>query len=118
MALIGPAMADYMRTGQLDISEINEVHKQLRTPIVPIMEQPIAQLPEPAAPVEIVPLQAPEVLLSVAPETEPVVNEAPVQEMPLQSAHLYPRRSSRTDACSTSPPLAPPVGRRVLHHLL
>ena len=113
MALIGPTMADYMRTGQLDISEINEVHKQLRTPIVPVLEQPIAQLPEPTAPVEIVQLQAPEMTpVSVAPEpTEPVVNEAPVQEMPAPvgppiSAPAPPEPMS----APLPPPLAPPVG--------
>ena len=113
MALIGPTMADYMRTGQLDISEINEVHKQLRTPIVPVMEQPIAQLPEPAAPVEIVPLQAPEMTpVSVAQETtEAVVNETPVQEMPTPvgppvSAPAPPEPMP----APLPPPLAPPVG--------
>lgn len=30
MALIGPSMADYMRTGYLDVAEINQLHKQLR----------------------------------------------------------------------------------------
>ena len=112
MALIGPTMADYMRTGQLDISEINEVHKQLRTPIVPVMEQPIAQLPEPAAPVEIVPLQSPEVVPTpVALETEPVVSEAPVQEMP---APVGPPVSTPAPPepmpAPLPPPLAPPVG--------
>ena len=113
MALIGPTMADYMRTGQLDISEINEVHKQLRTPIVPVLEQPIAQLPEPTAPVEIVPLQAPEMTpVSVAPEpTEPVVNETPVQEMP---APVGPPISAPAPPepmpAPLTPPLAPPVG--------
>jgi hypothetical protein len=113
MALIGPTMADYMRTGQLDISEINEVHKQLRTPIVPVLEQPIAQLPESTAPVEIVPLQAPEMTpVSVAPEpTEPVVNEAPVQEMP---APVGPPISAPAPPepmpAPLPPPLAPPVG--------
>tara|TARA_Y100001958_G_scaffold109099_1_gene76711 strand:- start:8910 stop:10031 length:1122 start_codon:yes stop_codon:yes gene_type:complete len=112
MALIGPTMADYMRTGQLDISEINEVHKQLRTPIVPVLEQPIAQLPEPTAPVEIVPLQAPEITSpSLVPETEPVVNEAPVQEMPTPvgppvSAPAPPDPMP----APLPPPLAPPVG--------
>ena len=112
MALVGPTMADYMRTGHLDTSEINEVHKQLRTPIVPVMEQPVAQLPEPAAPVEIVPLQTPEVVpASVAPETEPVVNEAPVQEMPAPvgppvSAPAIPEPIPTP----LPPPLAPPVG--------
>ena len=112
MALIGPTMADYMRTGHLDPSEINEVHKQLRTPIVPIIEQPITQLPEPAAPVEIVPLQTPEVApASVGLETEPVVSEAPVQEMP---APVGPPVSAPTPPepipTPLPPPLAPPVG--------
>ena len=112
MALIGPTMADYMRTGQLDISEINEVHKQLRTPIAPMMEQPIAQLPEPAAPVEIVPLQPPEVVPApVGLETEPVANEAPVQELP---APVGPPVSTPAPPepipAPLPPPLAPPVG--------
>ena len=112
MALIGPTMADYMRTGQLDISEINEVHKQLRTPIVPVLEQPIAQLPEPAAPVEIVPLQTPEVApASVAPETEPVVNEAPVQEMPAPVGPPVSAPAPPDPMPAPLPlPLAPPVG--------
>lgn len=113
MALIGPTMADYMRTGQLDISEINEVHKQLRTPIVPVMEQPIAQLPEPAAPVEIVPLQTPEMTpVSVAQETtEPVANEPPVQEMPTPvGPPVSTPAPSEPMPAPLPPPLAPPVG--------
>lgn len=112
MALIGPTMADYMRTGRIDVSEINEVHRQLRTPIVPIIEQPVAQLPEPTAPVEIVPLQISEMVpASMVPETEPVVDEAPAQEM---SAPVGPPVSTPTPPepmhAPLPPPLAPPVG--------
>ena len=120
MALIGPAMADYMRTGQLDISEINEVHKQLRTPIVPIMEQPIAQLPEPAAPVEIVPLQAPEVLLrQFHLKRNQLSMKRPCRKCPLQSAHLYPRLLLQ-NRCLLHFHLHSHRlwARRVLHHLL
>ena len=112
MALIGPTMANYMRTGQLEMSEINELHKQLRTPIVPVMEQPVAQLPEPAAPVEIVPLQATEMIpVSVAQETVPVVSEEPIQEMPTP---VGPPASAASPPdpipAPLPPPLAPPVG--------
>ncbi|CAI8408187.1 MAG: Uncharacterised protein [Candidatus Poseidoniaceae archaeon] len=112
MALIGPAMADYMRIGQLDVSEINEVHRQLRTPIVPVMEQAVTQLSEPTAPVEIVPPQIPEMVpVIVAPETEPTVNEAPAQEMP---APVGPPVSTPAPSepmpAPLPPPLAPPVG--------
>ena len=46
----GPSMADYMRSGHLDVAEIDQLHKQLRAPIVPkTFEQPVAQLPAPNA---------------------------------------------------------------------
>jgi len=84
MALIGPAMADYMRTGSLDVVEINELHKQLRAPIVPkVLEQPVAQLPISVTPTEIIPVQMPEANTETnTPEPQPVLQEAPVQEMP------------------------------------
>ena len=112
MALIGPTMADYMRTGLLDVSEINEVHKQLRTPIVPTIEQPIAQLPEPVAPVEIVPLQAPEMIPApVAQEAHPVVSEAPVQEMPVPvGPPVSTPAPPEPIPAPLPPPLAPPIG--------
>ena len=53
-----------MRTGHLDVAEIDQLHKQLRAPIVPkTFEQPVAQLPAPTTPTEIVPIQTAEVPL-------------------------------------------------------
>jgi len=112
MALIGPTMADYIRTGQLDASEISEVHKQLRAPVVPIVEQPIAQLPEPIAPVEIVPLQAQEMVPApVAPETDSVVSEPPVQDMPVPvGPPVSTPAPPEPMPAPLPPPLAPPIG--------
>lgn len=112
MALIGPAMANYMRVGQLDVSEINELHKQLRTPVAPTIEHPVAQLPEPSAPVEIVPIQAPEVIPTLpTPETEANTAEPPVQRMP---APVGPPVSAPAPLepvpAPLPPPLAPPMG--------
>ena len=111
MALIGPTMADYMRMGDLDASEINELHKQLRAPPVPI-EQPIAQLPEPAAPVEIVPLQAPVVPSAPnTPTSEPVANELPPQEMPVPvGPPVSTPAPPEPIPAPLPPPLAPPMG--------
>ena len=103
MALIGPVMADYMRTGDFDVAEINEVHKQLRTPTVPVIEQPIAQLPQPTTPVEIIPIQAPEM--------EPVTNEVAVQEMPIPvGPPVSTPAPPEPIPAPLPPPLAPPVG--------
>ena len=93
MALIGPTMADYMRTGHLTSPRSTKSTSNSHT-IVPIMEQPIAQLPEPAAPVEIVPLQAPVDSYVSGLKTEPVVTETPVQKC----------RSSRPPVSAPAPP--------------
>ncbi len=112
MALIGPTMADYMRMGHFDVSEINNLHKQLRSPIVPTIEQPIApQLTESVAPVEIVPLQTPGVIDATnAPEAVLDANETPMQEMPVPmgppvSAPVPPEPVP----APLPPPLAPPI---------
>ena len=58
MALVGPAMADYMKQGVLDASDVNDLHAQLRTPPVqPTNEQQLPQLPIPVTPTEILPMQ-------------------------------------------------------------
>ena len=112
MALIGPTMADYMRIGVFDASEINELHKQLRSPIVPTMEQPIGKLPEPGAPIEIVPVQAPEMIPTPStPAMESVVNEAPEQEMPVPIGPPVSTPAPPEPVPTPLPaPLAPPMG--------
>ena len=114
MALIGPTMADYMRLGQIDTSEINELHKQLRTPVIPV-EQPIAQLPEPTTPVEIVPLQAPAMHASIdAPSVEAIDGEAPEQEVlppvgPPLSVNTPPEPIQTAIPTPLPTPLPPPI---------
>lgn len=118
MALVGPAMADYMKQGVLDASDVNDLHAQLRTPPVqPTNEQPLPQLPMPVTPTEILPVQesvepaqvtgeAPEVMESTpdepvqtapAPAGPPVMMPSPPQPIP---APLPP---------PISPPVAPPI---------
>ena len=118
MALVGPAMADYMKQGVLDASDVNDLHAQLRTPPVqPTNEQPLPQLPIPVTPTEIHPAQesvepaqmtgeAPEVMESThdepvqtapTPAGPPVMMPSPPQPIP---AHLPP---------PISPPVAPPI---------
>lgn len=113
MALIGPAMADYMRVGSLDVTEINELHKQLRAPIVPkVLEQPVAQLPMPVTPTEIIPVQVPEANIETnAPEPQPVLQEVPLQEMPqpMGPPVTIPAPPEPVPA-PLPPPLSPPVG--------
>jgi hypothetical protein len=46
MALVGPALADYIKTGHLDASDINDLHSQLHAPVLPQPQiQPLQQLP-------------------------------------------------------------------------
>ena len=46
MALVGPAMADYIKTGHLDATDIDALHTELHAPVItqPIL-QPISQMP-------------------------------------------------------------------------
>jgi len=54
MALIGPVMAEYIKEGNLDSGDIDELHAKLRAPILPQpIVQPIQQLPMPTMPTEI-----------------------------------------------------------------
>lgn len=118
MALVGPAMADYMKQGVLDASDVNDLHAQLRAPPVqPTSEQQLPQLPMPVTPTEILPVQesvepaqitgeTPEVMESTpdepvqtapAPAGPPVMIPSPPQPIP---APLPP---------PISPPVAPPI---------
>ena len=108
MALIGPTMADYMRMGHFDVSEINNLHEQLRSPIVPTIEQPIVpQLTEPVAAVEIVPLQTPGMIDAAnAPEKVLDANEIPIQETPVT---MGPPVSAPVPLEPVPGPLPPPL---------
>ena len=113
MALIGPAMADYMRVGSLNVTEINDLHKQLRTPIVPkVLEEPVAQLPMPVTPTEIIPVQMPEANIQTnAPGPQPVLQEVLVEEMsqPMGPPVTIPAPPEPVPA-PLPPPLSPPMG--------
>jgi hypothetical protein len=113
MALIGPSMADYMRTGHLDVAEIDQLHKQLRAPIVPkTFEQPVAQLPAPTTPTEIVPIQTTEVNVEIpVQEPQPSVPQAPEQDVPQPVGPPVSIPAPPEPApVPLPPPIAPPLG--------
>ena len=113
MALIGyPSMADYMRTGHLDVAEIDQLHKQLRAPIVPkTFEQPVAQLPAPTTPTEIVPIQTTEVNVEIpVQEPQPSVPQAPEQDVPQPvGAPVSIPAPPEPAPAPLPPPIAPPL---------
>ena len=113
MALIGPSMADYMRSGHLDVVEIDQLHKQLRAPIVPkTFEQPVAQLPAPTTPTEIVPIQNTEVPVEIpVQEPQPSVPQAPEQDVPQPVGPPVSIPTPPEPApAPLPPPIAPPLG--------
>lgn len=113
MALIGPSMADYMRTGYLDVAEINQLHKQLRAPIIPkTLEQPIPQLPTTTTPTEIIPIQTTEVPVEiVGEETQHIVPQAPDQGVPQPVGPPVSIPAPPEPApAPLPPPIAPPLG--------
>ena len=92
MALIGPTLAGYMKTGEIDSTSIDELHASLRSPIPAPQPMQIAAPPHmneqipvgPPAIVEIpvtpaVPMMEPASLEMQAPEQEGVVVPQPTQ---------------------------------------
>ena len=85
MALVGPAMADYIKMGQLDASDINELHAQLHAPAPPQPQiQPVQQLPLSTGTGMVESIPQPVEIMNVAedatttPEQEPVVEQSTV----------------------------------------
>ena len=72
MALIGPTLAEYMKTGEIDSSSINELHSSLRSPIP--AHEPL-QIAAPPQLNEQVPLGPPG-LVEI-----PVASSSPIMEM-------------------------------------
>ena len=119
MALVGPAMADYMKMGELDPTDINELHSQLRAPPTPqTFETTPQQLPMNIAPTEIIPIQDEVVAPANVPEAvlppEPVI-EAPMQEpvLPVGPPVTAPPPPEPLPT-PLPPPLSPPVGPPVV----
>ena len=118
MALVGPAMADYIKLGQLDASDINELHSQLHAPAPPQPQiQPVQQLPLSVESGKAESIQQPVEIVNVADdstattEQEPVVKQPIVQKAPQPSGP--PTMSSVTPepVISPLPPApAPPIG--------
>ena len=119
MALIGPVMGKYIKQGTLDSTEIDELHAQLRAPVLPQpVVQPVPQLPMATPPVEIGSENGPIEIVTGEPEASvqseeesvpptdnnpepigpPVVIPAPPEPLP---APLPPAISP--------PPVGPPV---------
>jgi len=112
MALIGPSMADYMRTGHLDVTEIDLLHKQLRAPVVPkTFEQPVAQLPAPTTPTEIIPIQTEQVPVEIpVPESEQIVQQPPKEDVLQPVGPPVSIPTPEPVPAPLPPPVAPPVG--------
>ena len=120
MALIGPVMGEYIKQGTLDSTEIDELHAQLRAPVLPQpVVQPVPQLPMVTTPVEIGSENGPIEIVAAEPETPvPVQQEeiAPAENTPepvgppvIAPAPPEPVAAPLPPAISPPPPVGPPI---------
>ena len=118
MALVGPAMADYIKMGQLNASDINELHAQLHAPAPPQPQiQPVQQLPLSTGTGMVESIQQPVEIMNVAedatttPEQEPVVEQSTVEKAPQPSGPPTMSNDAPEPLVSPLPPApAPPIG--------
>ena len=118
MALVGPAMADYIKMGQLNASDINELHAQLHAPAPPQPQtQPVQQLPLSTGTGMVENIQQPVEIMNVAedatttPEPEPVVEHSAVEKAPQPSGPPTMSNDAPEPLVSPLPPApAPPIG--------
>ena len=118
MALVGPAMADYIKIGQLDASGINELHAQLHAPAAPQPQiQPVQQLPLSTGTGMVENIQQPVEIMNGAedatttPEQEPVVEQSTVQKAPQPSGPPTMSTVAPKPVVTPLPPApAPPIG--------
>ena len=118
MALVGPAMADYIKVGQLDASDINELHAQLHAPAPPQPQiQPVQQLPLSTGTGMVESIQQPVEIMNVAedatttPEQGPVVEQSTVEKAPQPSGPPTMSNAAPEPVFTPLPPApAPPVG--------
>ena len=78
MALIGPTLAEYMKTGEIDSSSIDELHAGLRAPIP--AHEPM-QIEPPLQTGSQIPI-GPPVIAEIPIESAPTVLEVPTQDIP------------------------------------
>ena len=78
MALIGPTLAEYMKTGEIDSSSIDELHAGLRAPIP--AHEPM-QIEPPLQTGSQIPI-GPPVIAEIPIESAPTVLEIPTQDIP------------------------------------
>ena len=118
MALVGPAMADYIKMGQLNASDINELHAQLHAPAPPQPQiQPVQQLPLSTGTGMVESIQQPVEIMNVAedatttPEQEPVVEQSTVENAPQPSGPPTMSNVAPEPVVTPLPPApAPPIG--------
>ena len=120
MALIGPVMGEYIKQGTLDSTEIDELHAQLRAPVLPQpVVQPVPQLPMVTTPVEIGSENGPIEIVAAEPETPVPVQQqeiAPAENTPepvgppvIAPAPPEPVAAPLPPAISPPPPVGPPI---------
>lgn len=123
MALIGPTLAEYMKTGQIDSTPIDELHASLRLPIpapqpmqleAPVITEipvgpPIPVLedgsPNTSTPVEVASDEAPEA--SVPQIAPPIVIPAPPQAIPQPNPLPPPQVVPQPNPLPPPPQVAP-----------
>lgn len=118
MALVGPAMADYIKMGQLNASDINELHAQLHAPAPPQPQtQPVQQLPLSTGTGMVENIQQPVEIMNVAedatttPEQGPVVEQSTVEKAPQPSGPPTMSNVAPEPVVTPLPPApAPPIG--------
>ena len=115
MALVGPAMAEYMNNGTLNSADIDELHAQLQAPPpLPVIENASQEIPVLMPPTEIIPVDgvvtAPPETAEVSDEGEPIA-DPPAQEVqqPVGPPVAIPT-PQEAPAAPLPPPLSPPVG--------
>lgn len=96
MAMIGPAMADFIRTGDMDTKELDLLHASLLAP--PPVQQPVEQFPKVLHSVPAAPVSQPAIEVH-APAPPPAITPAPpIPQTPPTPAVVQP-----------PPPTGPPV---------
>ena len=103
-------MADYMKQGVLDASDVNDLHAQLRTPPVqPTNEQQLPQLPMPVTPTEILPVQGSVEPAQVAGEDSAIMESIPDETVQTATAPAGPPVMIPTPPKPIPAPLPPPI---------
>lgn len=111
MAMIGPCMADFIRTGTMDVDELERLHTTVLAPpqprpvavqAMPIVAQPLSELESTQQPMPAMPMTVP---------APPQVGPPATQNTPVQTSTPIPPPPQNIPASIPTPsaPMGPPV---------